>query len=92
LSKVVRAPLHEKQRERFLRYLMRLVRQRDELKQVTKMAEARARPPGSALGFGLGSKRPSWEERDSYHILGLHGPSCSEDEARRGEARLIDGF
>ncbi|CAE7804920.1 KGD1 [Symbiodinium sp. CCMP2592] len=47
-------------------YVMRLVRQRDELKQVTKMAE----------------------ERDSYHILGLHGPSCSEDEVKKAYRNL----
>eukprot|EP00439_Symbiodinium_sp_Y106_P012760 s3673_g1.t2 len=41
-------------------YVMRLVRQRDELKQ----------------------------ERDSYHILGLHGPSCSEDEVKKAYRNL----
>lgn len=47
-------------------YVMRLVRQRDELKQVTKLAE----------------------ERDSYFILGLHGPSVSEDEVKKAYRNL----
>eukprot|EP00913_Durusdinium_trenchii_P013573 g12743.t1 len=41
-------------------YVMRLVRQRDELKQ----------------------------ERDSYFILGLHGPSVSEDEVKKAYRNL----
>lgn len=47
-------------------YVMRLVRQRDELKQVTKLAE----------------------ERDSYYILGLSGPSASEEEVKKAYRNL----
>lgn len=47
-------------------YVMRLVRQRDELKQVTKLAE----------------------ERDSYYILGLNGPSVSEEEVKKAYRNL----
>jgi len=47
-------------------YVMRLVRQRDELKQVAKLAE----------------------ERDSYYILGLTGPSASDDEVKKAYRNL----
>lgn len=47
-------------------YVMRLVRQRDELKQVTKLAE----------------------ECDAYFILGLDGPSATEEEVKKAYRNL----
>merc|ERR1719159_1272313 len=47
-------------------YVMRLVRCRDELRRVVKMAE----------------------ERDSYFILGLDGPQCTEEEVKKAYRAL----
>ena len=95
---------------------MRLVRQRDELKQVTKLAEARAKGNWKlqdawhsdthgdthgdthavqALRCTLGPFRECklmqdvFQERDSYYILGLSGPSASEEEALKCCSELI---
>lgn len=47
-------------------YVVHLVRQRDELRQLTKLAE----------------------ERDSYHILGLSGPSATDSEVKKAYRNL----
>ena len=60
------------------RYVMRLVRQRDELKQVTKLAE----------DLSLCWERSELQERDSYYILGLNGPSATEEEVKKAYRNL----
>eukprot|EP00929_Paragymnodinium_shiwhaense_P026618 TRINITY_DN1579_c0_g3_i1.p1 TRINITY_DN1579_c0_g3~~TRINITY_DN1579_c0_g3_i1.p1 ORF type:complete len:1293 (+),score=279.04 TRINITY_DN1579_c0_g3_i1:127-4005(+) len=47
-------------------YVMRLVKRRDDLRQITKLAE----------------------ERDSYYILGLDGPSVGEDAVKKAYRNL----